>query len=352
MSLQAVHQSHGATLAPDGIPIHYSNLAKEYEAGLNTAILLDRSHEGRVQLFGDSRFEILNRMSSNKMIDMQADEGRATIFTNPNARIIDRIVAYNREDHLLLLTEPGRNSWLVNFLQKNIFFGDNARLVDITSETHMFGLHGPLLDAVLRDCAVDIDSILPMFGAEAQVADATIYLARRKAISDKHLAIIVSKDHAPAVYEQIFEMGQAHGLLASGGLTYNTLRIRSGHPARPELNLDYIPLEIGLWDEVHFGKGCYTGQEIIARMESRGKLAKTIVSLNLSAMINAPAEVTLNGAKIGKMTSSVQAADGDIFAIAVIKTHAIEAGTEIMVADVPATVSGLIGEQPDTIIQG
>lgn len=349
MSLQAVHQSHGAVLATDGIPIHYNKLAEEYEAGLKAAILLDRAHEGRVQIFGDSRFEILNRMSSNKMIDMQVHEGRATIFTNPNARIIDRIVAYNREDHLLLLTEPGRNNWLMDFLRKNIFFGDDARVVDITPETSMFGLHGPHADNVLRDCGVDVDAISPMYGAEAQIADATIYVVRRKVISGGHLGIIVSNEDAPIVYEHIFKMGQANGLLASGGLTYNTLRIRSGHPARPELNLDYIPLEIGLWDEVSFTKGCYTGQEIIARMESRGKLAKTIVSLNLSVMVQAPAEVVSQGKTIGKITSSVQAPDGEIFAIAVIKTHATEVGTEVMVANIPATVSGLIGEQPDTI---
>lgn len=349
MSLLAIHQSHGAVLAPDGIPIHYNKLAEEYEAGLNTAILLDRSHEGRLQLFGDSRFEILNRMSTNKMIDMQVHEGRATIFTNPNARVIDRIVAYNREDHLLLLTEPGRNNWLKDFLQKNIFFGDDARVVDITAATSMFGLHGLLADGVLRDCGIDVDTISPMFGAKAQIADATIYVVRRKVISASHLGIIVSNEDAPTVYEHLFKMGQANGLLASGGLTYNTLRIRSGRPARPELNLDYIPLEIGLWDEVNFAKGCYTGQEIIARMESRAKLAKTIVSLNLSAIVQAPAEVVSQGKTIGKMTSNVQAPDGEIFAIAILKTHAIEAGTEVLVADIPATVSGLIGEQPDYI---
>lgn len=349
MNLQAVHQSHGAVLAADGIPLHYGDLAKEYEAGLNSAILLDRSHEGRVQLYGDSRFEILNRMSTNKMIEMQADEGRATIFTNPTARIIDRIVAYNREDHLLLLTEPGRNKWLHDFLQKNIFFGDDARLVDITPATNIFGLHGTTADAILSDCAVDVSTVSGMFGTVIQIDDATIYAVRRKSVSGSHWQLLVSKDDAPAVYEHIFETGQRHGLVAAGGITYNTLRIRSGLPARPELNTDYIPLEVGLWDEVSFAKGCYTGQEIIARMESRAKLAKTLVSLDLLTMIQAPVDVILDGSMIGKMTSSVQAPDGKIFAMAVIKTHAIETGTEVMIAGIPATISGLIGEQPDFI---
>lgn len=349
MSLQAVHQSHGATLAQDGIPLDYGDLAKEYETALSRAILLDRSHEGRVQLSGNSRFEILNRMSTNKMIDMQANEGRGTIFITANARIIDRIVAYNRDEHLLILTEPGRNAWLVDFLQKNIFFGDDARVVDITSQTQMLALHGVTADAILRDCDLPVDDIVAMRGMSATIADATIYAVRRKEISGNHWQIMVNKDDAASVYKAIFEIGQSHGLLPAGGITYNTLRIRAGRPARPELNQDYIPLEIGLWDEVSFAKGCYTGQEIIARMESRGKLAKTIVALGLAEMVTAPAEITLNGSAIGKLTSSTQAPDGEIFALAVIKTQAIAPGTAVIAGDVPATVKYPVGEQADFI---
>ena len=70
----------------------------------------------------------------------------------------------------------------------------------------------------------------------------------------------------------------AHGLtIPAGSLTYNVLRIRAGRPGvGHELSTDYIPLELGLWDEVSFTKGCYTGQEIIARMESRGGWRKRL----------------------------------------------------------------------------
>ncbi len=177
MTLQATHEHYGATLAQDGIPLHYGDLAKEYTAALTAAVLLDRSHEGRVQLFGDARFDILNRMSTNKMIEMNANEGRATIFTTPTARIIDRIVAYNRDDHLLMITEPGRGGWLREFLQKNIFFGDDARIVDISSITNMFSLHGINADAVMQSLGADINTISPMHGTNFEIEGATIYAA-------------------------------------------------------------------------------------------------------------------------------------------------------------------------------
>ncbi|MGJ3238220.1 MAG: YgfZ/GcvT domain-containing protein [Anaerolineae bacterium] len=352
MSLQAIHKSYGATLAPDGIPLHYGDLIREYQAGLHHAILLDRSHEGRVRLYGASRYELLNRMSTNKMIEMNADEGRATIFTNPTARVIDRIEAYNRSDHLLILTEPGRNEWLVQFLQANIFFGDDARVDDITTQTHLLGLHGPHADMVLNELGIQTDSIAPMHAIQAKVEDATFYAMRRKVISGQHWALMTTDEHAPILYQALMQAGNEAQLIPAGGLTYNTLRIRSGRPARPELNTDYIPLELGVWDEVSFAKGCYTGQEIIARMESRSKLAKTIVALDLTEMVNAPAEITRDGAKIGKLTSSVQAPDGTIFAIAIIKTQAITPDTSVLVDDVPASVGQLLGKQPDYINTG
>lgn len=351
MNLQSFHQTQGATLAPDGIPLQYGDLLKEYQAALTDMVLLDRSHEGRVQLYGNSRYEILNRMSTNKMLDMAENEGRATIFTNPTARILDRIVAYNRNDHLLMITEPGRAEWLRDFLQRNIFFGDDARLVDSTPVTKMFALHGEKADSVMQNLGVDTESPHPLYGSETSIADATIYAARRKPVSGSHWVIICPAENAVAVYQAILVAGQADGLVPSGSLTYNTLRIRAGRPARPELNTDYIPLEIGLWDEVHFAKGCYTGQEIIARMESRAKLAKTIVALDLSKMVQAPAEVQYQGRSIGRLTSSVQAPTGEIFAIAIIKTEFIELGTELAVgeAKVLATVNRLLGEQANYI---
>jgi tRNA-modifying protein YgfZ len=351
MNLQEFHQAQGANLAADGIPLHYGDLLKEYQAALNGAILLDRSHEGRVQLFGDSRYELLNRMTTNNMLDMAENEGRATIFTNPNARIIDRIVAYKRDEHLLMLTEPGRGGWLRDFLQRNIFFGDDARLLEITPMSNMFALHGTKADAVLQALGVDTEAILALHGTEIIIGDATIYAVRRKSISGNHWAFICPNEQALIVYKAILEAGQEAGLIPAGSLTYNTLRIRAGRPARPELNTDYIPLEVGLWDEVHFGKGCYTGQEIIARMESRAKLAKTIVAVNLSQMLQAPAEIQCEGRTVGKLTSSVEAPTGEIFAIAILKTAFVETGTELTVGSdkIQARVSSLLGQQANYI---
>lgn len=349
MSMQKTHEKHGAKLAPDGIPLQYGDLQAEYEAALAQAILLDRSHEGRLQVFGESRYDLLNRMSTNKLVEMKPGEGRPTIFTNANARIIDRVVAYNRDDHLLLVTEPGRADAVQKLLQRNIFFGDDARLVNITPETHQFALHGPQADDIMTALDPALAQLAALHSAQLSLAGATLLVARRKAISGSHWAFVVPKADAPEIYEALLDAGKPFGLRPAGSLIYNTLRVRAGRPARPELTSDHIPLEVGLWDEVSFDKGCYTGQEIIARMESRGKLAKTIVSLQPERFVQAPAAVYQNGQAIGTMTSSAETPTGEVFALAVLKTRSLQPDEGFAVGDdaIPAHFLGYAGVQPE-----
>lgn len=106
---------------------------------------------------------------------------------------------------------------------------------------------------------------------------------------------------------------------------FNYLRIEAGIPRfGRELTTDYIPLEADLWDDVSFSKGCYIGQEIIARMESRGKLAKKLVRLTVEEghTATAGAEIVQDGKSVGVVTSAVRDR-----ALGYVKTKALE--TEI-----------------------
>jgi len=350
-TLPAYHQSLGATLADDGIPLHYGDLKAEYYAALNGSVIFDRSHEGRILLTGENRFELINRMSTNDIINMQLHESRPTIFTTPTARIMYRVVVYNRPKDLLIITEPGQGEAIANFLNRNIFYGDNVKLTTIQSQTQHFALHGLTVDAIMGDIQTDLVDLPPLYSAELLLNDTTITVARRKSIIGSHWIVICPQDDAIIVHKKLLSLGEKHDLKSAGSLTYNTLRIRGGRPAGRELSQDYIPLEVGLWDEVSFNKGCYTGQEIIARMESRERLAKTIVKLNLSSFVNAPATVYNNDQSVGTLTSSVESPDGEYFAMAIVKTQFSNTETELTIGDnrVAATVTGYVGQQPSFI---
>ena len=150
----------------------------------------------------------------------------------------------------------------------------------------------------------------------------------------------------------LLQSGASAGLIPAGSLTYNSLRIRSGRPAGLELSADYLPLEVGLWDEISFSKGCYTGQEIIARMESRGRLAKTLVKVALSSLAPAPTPMYAQGKPAGTLTSSARAPDGRIHALAVLKVGSAQPNTDLTAgANGPkAKVIGFAGAQPPFVL--
>ena len=346
--LSAYHQSMGALLAADGIPLHYGDLGAEYHAALDGAILLDRSHEGRIVLEGDSRLDLVNRMSTNELLGMTPFEGRPTVFTNANARIQFRAVCYNLPEGLLMISEPGQGGALGDYLRRNIFFGDKVAVRDQSLTTSQFAIHGPKAERIIEQVGVELPSPADYFAYELNLGHAAATVARRRSIIGQHWIVICPAASATAIHRQILDLGQSIELRPAGSLAYNLLRIRGGSPAGLELSSDYIPLEVGLWDEVSFEKGCYTGQEIIARMESRQRLAKVMVRLELEHPLTAPAIIYSDGKECGKLTSSVESPDGEIFALAVLRTASARPGTRLEVGDArsPARVRDYAGAQP------
>lgn len=342
-----LHQRLGAILAEDGAPLHFGDQGAEYGAALNAAVLMDRSHEGRLSLRGDDRLALVQRMSTNNVLALAIDEAVPTIFTNPVGRIIERVTLVNRAEDALLLTEPGRGPAVRAYLGRNIFFNDAVQLHDLAPELHQFTLLGPTADAVAASLG------LPAVGAEfrggwVNIADTPLYAVRVKPLAGAQWTLLAPSDSAEAIFEAVLRTGADYGLKPAGSLTYNLLRIRAGRPGvGRELSADYIPLEVGLWDEVSFNKGCYTGQEIIARMESRHKLAKTIVQLTLDRPLDAPAPLTSEGREVGRLTSCAAAPDGTVYGIGVVKLAAAVPGTVLQAGGgAQATITRLAGAQP------
>ncbi len=338
------YQAQGAALANDGIPLHFGDPRREYHAALDAAVLMDRSHEGRFELAGRDRLDLMHRISTNDLLSLPDNAGRPTIFTNPNARILDRALVINRGERALVIAEPGRGEPLRRYLQRNIFFNDDAQIADLSGTTRQFVLHGATADAVVEQFAPDLAEF---HSATVTIAGATVIVIRDQPLSGAHYRLIVPEAQAADLWSALLDLGAPSGLIPAGSLTYNALRIRAGHPAAGrELSTDYLPLEVGLWDEISFTKGCYTGQEIVARMESRGRLAKVMVRLRLDAAVAAPAAISTSGREIGTLTSSVETPDGDKLGIGVVKLAAAQPGTSVTIGDTSATIVDFAGSPP------
>ncbi len=352
MNLQELYQQSGATIAPDGIPLHFGDQKAEYEAAQNGAVLMDRSHEGRLETSGRDRLEIIQRISTNDVGHMGIGEGRPTILTSPTGRIIDRLVVYNHAEKAIVTTEPGRGQAVREFLQRQIFFNDDMRMQDLSPTTKQFALHGPQAEAIVQLFAPDAGKQPYLECVNAAIANTEVIFLKRKPLVGSQWIVIVPNEKAIEVWQALLNAGQPFGLVPAGSLTFNVLRIQAGRPGvGRELSTDFIPLEAGLWDEVSFKKGCYTGQEIIARMESRNKLAKTMVTLELSQMVESPAPLRLDGKEIGTLTSSVLTPRGEAIGIGFVKVAVAELGQAFAVGEQPisATILTLAGAQPPVL---
>lgn len=348
MTLNDIYREAGAALAPDGIPLHFGDVAGEYQAAFNGAILLDRSHEGRIELSGADRFDLLNRMSTNNLLNMKVGEGRPTIFTNVNARILDRVlVYYHRPERLLIVTGAGRNAAVGRYIQSNVFYGDDVQVHNIHGATAQFEIHGAAAD----DLASKFIDATPSVGSDALYSTTVNgfkadFIRVGKALYGAAWRVIVGQGNAPAMWSALREAGA----VPSGGIVYNAHRIRAGLPAVGfELTERYILLELGLWDEVSFSKGCYTGQEIIARMESRGKLAKMLVRLRAEHALTGDTPLFNAGKRAGEVTSAVIAPDGERYAMGVVKASLVNDAATLHTEDAPSApiqIDGILGVQP------
>ena len=352
MDIQEVYQQSGATIAPDGIPLHFGDQKAEYEAAQTTAVLMDRSHEGRLEISGRDRLEIIQRISTNDVGHMAIGEGRPTILTSPTGRIIDRLVAYNLDEKAIITTEPGRGQAVREFLQRQIFFNDDMQIQDLISTTKQFALHGPQAEAIVQLFVPNAGKQPYLECVNTIVAETEVIFLKRKSLVGTQWVVIVPNEKAIEIWQALLAAGQPFGIRPAGSLTFNVLRIQAGRPGvGRELSTDFIPLEAGLWDEVSFKKGCYTGQEILARMESRNKLAKTMVTLKLSQMVETPAGLRLDGKEIGTLTSSVVTPRGEAVGIGFVKVAAAEVGQMLTVADqaISAQILTLAGAQPPVL---
>ncbi|MBX3059239.1 MAG: glycine cleavage system protein T, partial [Anaerolineae bacterium] len=152
---------------------------------------------------------------------------------------------------------------------------------------------------------------------ECQISGVTAYLHRTDPLNGEGYFVMCQMADRNALWEYLV----SQGLVVADEAAFDFLRIEAGMPRYGrELTLDYIPLEADLWADVSFHKGCYTGQEIIARMESRGKLAKRLTRLQPETLVQPGDDILQDGKKVGTYTSVAEGPTG-LVALGYVKTN-------------------------------
>jgi folate-binding protein YgfZ len=289
--------------------------------------LFDRSaQQGRLELTGRDRLDLLHRMSTNDLLKLKPGEGCSTVLTTALARIIDRLIVYHRGETALALanqTETVR-AWL----QKHIFFQDQVRLRNVSGELGQLELQGPAAAAIAEHLAPGAAALALHHFVE--VPDGQLLVARTFGLVGDGFTLVMPAANLEQVKAAILAR---NAVMMGDEARYESLRIQAGLPGPGhELTEDYIPLEANLWDSVSFSKGCYIGQEIIARMESRNRLAKTLVSLRLDGPVPLRTRLSDGEREVGTLTSVAVLDSGGVVALGFVKPDQAVPGTRLQAA--------------------
>lgn len=278
-------------------------ITAEYRAAQNDCALFDSSARGRLKMTGSSRLDFVHRLSTNDVLRLQAGQGAATIFLTPIGRMIDRVIVYVRENELLLLTSRESQARVMTWLKKYIFFNDDVQIHDVTNRDGMLSLYGERSFDLLQSLTgTDVSSLPLHHWLSTTLEDLEILIARADPIGGGGFHVMMSANSLPVLRSVLIESGA----MSIADETYQILRVEAGQPEYGHELIDStIPLEANLWADVSFTKGCYTGQEIIARMESRQQLAKQLIGLRLLNGVALPANILLAGSDVGSVTSVV-----------------------------------------------
>ncbi len=293
-----------------------------YFVAHHDALLIDRGAEGRFELLDRDRLDLLHRMSTNNVNVLKAGEGCETVLTTAIARIIDRLIVYNRGETALALCGAGRTATVRGWLQKHIFFQDRVKTHDLSTEWAQFGLFGSGAAAIADRFIPNASTLSRHHFGERAFGEGSLIVARSYPLAGDGYTLLVPVAAREAVIAEI-GIGVCTGEI--GAQIFDMLRIETGVPlSGHELSEDYIPLEAGLWDAVSSTKGCYIGQEIIARMESRHKLARSLVQLELERLLPEGTLLHTSDRTVGSITSVAALPTGKIVALGYIKTDALD----------------------------
>ena len=308
----------------------------EYQAARTGAALSDAQASFRLYMRGADHLDFLHRMTSNDFHNLQIGHGFEAVFIEQRARILDLATCYRGPDTTALILSPDSRAAIPDWLDRFIF-AEALELTDRTDETAMFELVGPqAAQLVTHTLNADLAKLQDHQLLDPQVADG-LWLARTAGPGLRAFG-------SPVAVEDLWQRLTAAGAIPIGLETWEILRVEQGLPLLGrELTQDYNPWEAGLARAIHLDKGCYIGQEIIARLDTYDKVKQHLVGLRLSAAELPPIGQPLHDGEreVGRITSAVHSPSLGPIALAYVRRRACAEGTVLDASGAQATVVSL-----------
>ncbi len=250
---------------------YFTDSQQEHRAVRQGVGVVDLSHRGRLRLTGSDRAAYLHRIISNDVEGLAIGEGNyATILTN-RGKIIADMNVYVFEDSIGIETNPEKTSSLYQELDKYLI-ADDVTIKNVTERTGAVGVHGPESAQLLQEvCGLDVGCLPAYHNLVHEIDGRRIVCVRANETGELGYNLYTESGSIEWLWDTTLTKGRVFGAQPVGLTALNTLRIEAGIPRYgAELDDSIFPQEAELEGAISFEKGCYIGQEIVARMKYRG----------------------------------------------------------------------------------
>ena len=285
---------------------------------------------GIFKFTGEDRLRYLHNQSTNDFNALEPGQGCQTVFVTSTARTLDLATAYVTEDAVIVIVERDRRQQLFKWLDGFIFPFDNVKLTDITEQYALITLIGEQsLTLVHKLFDIDLQGQSEGNHREVTVNNITLRIAVGSDLGLPGYNLIIPQENAPTISTLLTD----NNVIQIDSNAWEQLRIIQGRPAPDkELTEDYNPLEAGLLHTISFDKGCYIGQETIARLNTYNGVKQKLWGVKLDRPVTPQTPVTVEDKKVGVLTSYTETDKGS-FGLAYVRTKAGGAGLTVTVGD-------------------
>ncbi|TFG95589.1 MAG: aminomethyl transferase family protein [Calditrichales bacterium] len=307
--LHEVHQKSGASFISRGdyqVPCDYGDLRAELNAINQTVALIDRSYLGKITVSGNDTLDLINRISTNDLHYLMVNTASDTVFATPKGRLVDYCRVLNTREHLLLITSFPHVNHLMDWINRFIILED-AEVKDASDSYAWFTVIGPrsltFLNRISGRNVSENDEVIWI--EKGEIGFPVIKNSQFK--YPAYDLCFKTEDAWPVIDLLLPDLKAVRGELI-GDTAFQIIRVESGIPdGGREITQDYNPHEARLTHAVSFTKGCYTGQEVIARLDTYDKVQKYIMIVELSEPLPGilPAELFIDADSVGHLTSYI-----------------------------------------------
>lgn len=272
--LLPVHRELGAKLVPFAgflMPVLYTSIAAEHRAVRERAGLFDISHMGEFHVMGPGAATFLDRVTVNRVADLEPGRAQYSCLCRPDGGILDDIVIYRLRDGFQVVVNASNVekdlAWLRELLPPQ-----GVALEDRSESTALLALQGPAAESILAPLVdVDLTTLRYYAAVEGTVGGVPALVARTGYTGEDGFELYVDAGRVVELWRTLADAGAGAGLLPAGLGARDTLRLEMAYPLYGnDIDEETNPLEAGLGWIVKLDKGDFIGAETLRRVKREG----------------------------------------------------------------------------------